>query len=266
MTSAVTTKDKSKRLIELVRGKTLLKDAPTRMDVILYVNGVDIAEDQKNLKRNLSALIRTLRKKEQKRYYGIEHKLHSHNDNQFYTLYDKSSKVWRCVHIIQEINGNYLLDYNRRIEKTIETKEQMVIHTKKRAMLSDELKSQLKHDMIKNRWSKRLVKEYCIPKQIKSYIKELKQEGKIINNYHPNINGIQYVFGENAGELKAMLVDQIDKKFDNYNNSLSDAAASAREQIDNIIKNMPKEIIMCDYNKVDYVRPIGNELPTAGWR
>ncbi|HET7391053.1 MAG TPA: hypothetical protein VFJ51_09540 [Nitrososphaeraceae archaeon] len=38
------TKSKANRLVELVRGKTLLKKAPTRRDVILHVYGVDIGD------------------------------------------------------------------------------------------------------------------------------------------------------------------------------------------------------------------------------
>ena len=67
--------------------------------------------------RNFSALMRSVRHREEKNTRDEYSLHHHHNDCQFYLVQDSNTKVWHCVHIIHEINGHYLLKRNKAIEK-----------------------------------------------------------------------------------------------------------------------------------------------------
>jgi hypothetical protein len=53
-------------------------------------------------------------------------------------ILDKETKVWHCVHIIQKINGDYLLDWIKRLEN----KEKIAKHMVAVANLSTEEREQ----------------------------------------------------------------------------------------------------------------------------
>lgn len=125
-------RSKAEQLAQLVRGKTLLREAPTRRDVILHVYGVDIdrlsvshtqcrhtisdKEECERLQRRwkrhdlnarLNALLCRVRDREYEQAID-EDSLQYHNEFQFYMILDKEPKISHCVHIIQQINGDYL--------------------------------------------------------------------------------------------------------------------------------------------------------------
>jgi hypothetical protein len=101
---------------------------------------------------------------------------HHHNDCQFYLVQDSNTKVWHCVHIIHEINGHYLLKRNKAIEKGAATMEKTIEAVERSGNMSEELRQQMIAHEIEQRWKANLVKKYCTPKLMRSYIAELKKE------------------------------------------------------------------------------------------
>jgi hypothetical protein len=73
---------------------------------------------------------------------------------------DESKGIWHCVHIIQRINGHYLLKHAR-------------------VSLPQELRDAMERQEIKDRWKHKLLKENCIPKQIRAQVAQLKQEKQL---------------------------------------------------------------------------------------
>jgi hypothetical protein len=75
------------------------------------------------------------------------------------------------------------------MKKTIEA---VVAH----GNLSEELRESMRANEIKNRWKRNLIEKYCTPKQIRLYMKELRNDGKLPlekHEYKPNYKGIQCI-------------------------------------------------------------------------
>ncbi len=275
--------NKADRLIQLVKGKILLQEAPTRRDLILELYGFDI-DDEKNKRehtdisgecpvwerhvviRKFASLVRSVRDKEDTKG---EDTLHHHNDCQFYMVQDEN-KVWHCVHIIQKINGHYLLKWGKAQQKTAETMKRTVEVMKARANMSDELRGQIRKNEIKRRWTRNLTEKYCTPKQIRLYIKELRNNGKLPSNkseYKPNYKGIQYVFGDNASEIKYMVSEHHSwLRGEDVEPGRLDQRRMTYSNDEALVKNMTKDIILCDYLKQDYHRPEPQEADYLGIR
>ena len=127
-------------------------------------------------------------------------------------LLDKETKIWHCVHIIQQINGEYLLDWAKRQEKWLETHERIGREMVENAYLSTEEREQSYDDFVKEGWKSKLAKEYATDKQIRAQVRELRQAEQLPkrpSEYRPNIKGIRYVFAENAAQVKLVLYKHI---------------------------------------------------------
>jgi hypothetical protein len=276
--------DKADRLVQLVKGKILLQDAPTRRDLILELYGFDIDDDMNKREqtdvpgecpaweryvaiRNFAKLMRSVRHTEEKKTRDLYNLHHHHNDCQFYLVQDSNTKIWHCVHIIHEINGHYLLKRNKAIEKGAETMKKTIEAVERSGNMSEELRQQMRAHEIKQRWKRRLTKEYCTPKYIRSCIKELKKQEKLSDDYRPNFKGIQHVFGENAGEVKHTVYEHM-----NWLNGQDvepgrlDQRRMTYSNDEELVKNMTKDIIVCDYLKQDYHRPEPQEADYLGIR
>lgn len=114
-------------------------------------------------------------------------------------------------------------------------------------------------DYIKEGLRRKLAKDYATDKQIRAHVKELRQADKLPkhrSDYKPNIKGIRYVFLENASEIKLakakLTLKQLDRK-DNSDSGME--SVKVYKDGDNLIKNMIKEIILCDYHRRDYQLP-----------
>lgn len=248
------TSKKAQRLIELVRGKTVLKEAPTRRDVILAIYRIDIddpnTEDytKYSLRRKLNGLLRNVRDREEKQAvdpYG----LHNYNENQFHMIQDEETKKWYCVHVIERINGNYLLKWNKRMEKYDETSRRREEKRMRIVRLSNEQRETNLEQNKKDIWSERYLKHFCTHKHIRACIRKLKKDGSITGKYKPNMKGIRYVFADNAGE-----VGYVNEHF------WAKSSGKAYQDADSVIKEMLKEIILCDFNKMDYHLPEAQKI------
>jgi hypothetical protein len=202
--------------------------------------------------------MRSLRNREYDRIVDKE-SLPEHNDFQYYMIQDKDTKIWHCVHIIQQINGDYLSDWAKRQLKCLETREEMTKNVIANAYLSSELREQIRNDEIKRNWKSILVRDYANDKQISAQIRELRQIGelpKLRSKYKPNIKGIRYVFAENASEIKLarakLAYEQNDRK---YKSGSEMGTVKVYKDGENLIKNMVKEVILCDYHRRDYQLP-----------
>lgn len=260
--------EKTKHLIELVQGKTVLKDAPTRRDTILYVYNIDIDDpntkewDKYFVKKKFTSLIRDVRKKERDAV-ADPYMLHSHNNYQFYMVRDEETKKWHCVHIIQEVNGHYLLKWGRQQEKYYKTMMETTEEVSTIAELSEETRAELRKNEIKENWKRRLVKQHCTPKRIRNRIAELRKKSKIVGDYKPNMKGIEYEFRENASEVKATNATLTLLLFAEDNITGPVRAYLNDKQI---TESMLEQIIMCDYRKVDYRRPEPDVIDVEEWR
>jgi hypothetical protein len=287
-------KSKRTKLIELVKGKTLLREAPTRRDVILHVYGIDISHSlsvigQKKKKvqkimsheqlhhsailffanKKLNALLRSVRESEQK---ALEKQgkdlsiLHDNNSCQFYMVKDEFTDIWHCVHIINSINGDYLLKHNKAQTKHIETSERRTKNMMEIVSLSEKERDALRKQEFQRRWMDNFKKE-CTPKYIRTQIVELRKNGKLPQNkkdYRPNIKGIQYEFIKNASEVKTIVAmtqrgEHIDAHVPTYLNPDDIIYGSSGGG-----NGMLKEIILCDYNKQDYHLPEPKEPDYLG--
>jgi hypothetical protein len=256
---------KANRLVELVRGKTLLKEAPTRRDVILHVYGnTPVVMGWKKLQKmskeeanhhatafftnlKFGALLRSVRKAEYKALEktGNLDSIHNNNNNNCpYHMVRDDSGVWRCVHIINEINGDYLLKHVKAQEKYVESMKRTAQKIMENASRSEEERDTLAREEFKRRFRRRFAKE-CTPKDIRKQVTELRQEKKLPQNkkdYRPNIKGINHLFIENASQVRQVIIDY----------ELTSSYAKTYLNGDEIIASMLKEIILCDYHKKDY--------------
>lgn len=127
------------------------------------------------------------------------------------------------------------------------------------AWFSPELREQLENEDIEEHWKRSLVKDYATDKQIRAQVRELRQTGKLPKHrseYKPNIKGIGYVFEENASEIKLAKAKLTLKKLAREHNSGSEMEmVKVYKDGDNLIKNMIKEVILCDYLRRDYQLP-----------
>ena len=85
--------------------------------------------------------------------------------------------VWRCVHIINRINGDYLLKHVKAQAKSVETSKRITENVMIAASLTEEQRDALFKQNIKNNWKRALVKQYCTPKQIRAQIAQLRKDG-----------------------------------------------------------------------------------------
>jgi len=266
-----TSKTKRMRLIELVKGKTLLREAPTRRDVILHIYGIDI-DDPANIpvqrwwvNRKFGALLRNIREAEKdalKKQGKDLYTLHDNNQYQYYMVKDESTGIWHCIHIIHSINGDYLLKYAKAQEKSIDTAIRLTEKLKENLSRSKEERDALEKQETKEMWKPSLVKEYCTPKQIRLQVAELRRDKKLPQSkkdYRPHIKGIQHVFAENASEVKYTVYmyhkDDWHRGGFSRENALKAKNSKTYLNPDEIIAGMVKEVILCDYHKRDYQLP-----------
>ena len=127
------------------------------------------------------------------------------------------------------------------------------------AYLCEEDREQALDDDIKEGWRPKLARDYATDKQIRIQVRELRQAGKLPkhrSDYKPNIKGIRHVFLENASKVKLAKAKLGFKRLDREHNSGSEMeTVKVYKDGDNLIKNMIKEIILCDYYRRDYQLP-----------
>jgi hypothetical protein len=90
------------------------------------------------------------------------------------------------------------------MEKYVETSKPITENVMRNASRCKEERDALAKQSLKDRFRRKFKRE-CTPKEIRRQITELRKEKKLLESkkdYRPNIKGIQYVFVENASEIK----------------------------------------------------------------
>jgi hypothetical protein len=83
------------------------------------------------------------------------------------------------------------------------------------------------------------------------YARQEKKLPQSKKDYKPNIAGIQHMFMENASQVKRVISNYQLYGYQSINYDLEETKTYLDG--DKIIANMLKEIILCDYNKQDYI-------------
>lgn len=247
---------KADQLIELVKGKTLFKDAPLTRNLILELYGFDITTTDNNNKggddaawqrdhviRSFSGLVRDVRR--------------NNPEFQFYIVEDENRQR-HCVHIIDGVNEDLLLKQMRHDEKVVRNIEERSAEKQKIVALGQEERERLHMQEFKQTIAGNLIQKYCNRKQIKGVISELSRSSdkklplkKVKEKrYKPNYKGIQYFFGVNAVELRWEMIQYNE----DYNCGSIETRAKLKKEFEESLAKMLKDIIIHDYERKYYHR------------
>jgi hypothetical protein len=146
----------------------------------------------------------------------------------------------------------------RHDEKTVRNIEEGIAKRQKIVALGLDERERLHRQEIKQRIAGNLIQKYCNLKQIRGAISELRRSSdkklplkKVEEEkYKPNYNGIQYVFGDNAVELRWEMIQYNE----DYNCGSMKTRDKLKKEFEESLAKMLKDIIMCDYERKYYRR------------
>ena len=149
------------------------------------------------------------------------------------------------------------MENNKENQNIVPDKEFLKWYRLQKKRLSYERHKQMEKNEFKRMFARDLIRDYCTVKMIRSYISQLRKEGKITGKYRPNIKGIQHMFGRNAAEIEYVMHEYKKESMNGFENTknISDIRVYGDNYYEELIKPMPKQIILCDYEKRNYFPP-----------